>query len=410
MHGHWDNSSIPEASDGPWTPRLYAMLRMRLKRQTSSLLRPAPSVPVLAVESDSSKHECVAVPQGCWQLAGGHRGDPATDETNGEAAVRDFQPFVNAGISTFDTADIYGASQSLIGQYLKGSSRLPVVFTKFCVFGAAQGSITKDYVRKSIDKSMRELGVMKLDLVQVYWNDYAVRNYVQAARYLAELQEEGKISYIGVTNFDNKRIKELLDAGVRIVSSQVQYSLLDRRPENGHIEFCRAHGISVLPFGAVAGGFLSDKFAAQSIRPPLSIFLQESLCEFCLGFSVSVKLELLRLCAGMSYDVARQEVRLDTYSKSKYFLVLNQSLLDVLKPIANKHGTSIANIATKWVLTRPQVAAVIVGARNARHVADHQKLFTFELDESDLGRIESVLRDCPRPKGDIYTWERGGQF
>lgn len=87
-----------------------------------------------------------------------------------------------------------------------------------------------------------------------------------------------------------------------------------------------------------------------------------------------------------------------------------QNLLSALKTIGDKYSTSVANVATKWVLSRRQVAAVIIGARNARHVADHQKLSMFDLDKEDEDRINEALEKLKQPKEDIYTWERGGAF
>ena len=87
-----------------------------------------------------------------------------------------------------------------------------------------------------------------------------------------------------------------------------------------------------------------------------------------------------------------------------------QNLLSALKIIADKYSTSVANVATKWVLSRRQVAAVIIGARNARHVADHQRLSLFDLDQKDEELINEALEKMKQPKEDIYTWERGGAF
>lgn len=78
--------------------------------------------------------------------------------------------------------------------------------------------------------------------------------------------------------------------------------------------------------------------------------------------------------------------------------------------MADKHDTSISNVASRWVLQRPAVPAIIVGARNALHVADHQQLFAFSLDDGDLAAIQAVLAAGQQPKGDCYTWERGGVF
>lgn len=111
-------------------------------------------------------------------------------------------------------------------------------------------------------------------------------------------------------------------------------------------------------------------------------------------------------------------VRADTYSKSKYASVLVetlggwsglQRLLTGLRPIADKHATTVANVAARWVLQRPGVPAVILGARNALHVDDHRRLFGFRLDEGDLGAVDALLAEVSkRPTTDCYSWERGG--
>ncbi|GAQ82385.1 oxidoreductase [Klebsormidium nitens] len=314
-----------------------------------------------------------AVIKGCWQLAGGHRGDRSTDRTTGKAAVEDFQPFVNAGITTFDTADIYGPSESLIGDYLrKTKDRPPVqVFTKCCFFGSSQQNVSLQAVEQKIDLSRQHLGVDSLDLVQMYWQDYSVRNYVKAAQALQALQEKGKIRAVAVTNLATKQLEEMVSAGVKIAANQVQYSLLDRRPENGLVDFCQKHDISLLPFGTVGGGFLTDKYL------------------------------------GVSADQASKTI--NTYSLQKYANTLGrvgswdwlQELLTCLRSIADKHSTDVANVSSKWVLQRPTVAAIIIGARNANHVEDHRRLFTFELDGEDLATIDVVLAKGRKPQGDV---------
>jgi diketogulonate reductase-like aldo/keto reductase len=113
--------------------------------------------------------------KGCWQLSGGHHGDRTTDRTSGKAAVEDFQQFVDVGITTFDTADIYGPSQQLIGEFLASSpSRSKCqVLTKFCCFGQATREATKaSFVAQSIDSSRANLGVSALDCVQVGFLSY----------------------------------------------------------------------------------------------------------------------------------------------------------------------------------------------------------------------------------------------
>lgn len=203
--------------------------------------------------------------KGCWQLSGGHRGDSSTDRTYGADAVYDFKKFVDGGITTFDTADIYGPSQELIGQFIEKfpeEGKNCQVLTKFCCFGTAMRQAADGgFVKRSIDANRAGLKMKQLDCVQFYWNDFSIKNYQTAALHLLDLQSSGVIKAIGVTNFDTRTLAELVDdAGCPIISNQVQYSLLDTRPENGMIDYCSSRGIWILPYGTVAGGFLTDRY------------------------------------------------------------------------------------------------------------------------------------------------------
>ncbi|PNW72043.1 hypothetical protein CHLRE_16g684750v5 [Chlamydomonas reinhardtii] len=323
------------------------------------------------------------VVKGCWQLSGGHKGSRETDRTSGLAAVEDFGKFVAAGVTTFDAADHYGPAEALIGRYLASNpdQRPPKtqVLTKYCVFGQMDmATINKGAVVQAVNQSRKRLGVDSVDLMQYYWADYDVKRYVDGALYLSECAAEGLIKHVGVTNFDVPRMEAMTKAGVRIAANQLQYSLLDRRPENGMSAFCAANNIQLLPYGVLAGGFLSDKY---------------------LGVPAS-------------------KVTSDTYSKGKYARVIMeaggwswfQDLLQALDGVARKHDVTISNVAARWVLDRPGVAAVILGARNADHVEDNQRLFSFRLDADDLGAIDEVLARGRRPRSDCYSWERGGQW
>ncbi|KXZ55536.1 hypothetical protein GPECTOR_2g1085 [Gonium pectorale] len=310
------------------------------------------------------------------------RGERESDRTGGQAAVEDFEKFAAAGITTFDAADHYGPAEALIGRYLSSHpDRRPStqVLTKYCVFSRQDMAlINKEAVKQAVNQSRNRLGVGTVDLMQYYWGDYDVRRYVDGALYLAETASEGLIRHVGVTNFDVPRMEAMARAGVPIATNQLQYSLLDRRPENGMSAFCAANGIALLPYGVLAGGFLSDKY---------------------LGVPAS-------------------KVSADTYSKGKYSRVILaaggwdwfQQLLQALDSVGRKHDTSISNVAARWVLQRPGVAAVILGARNANHVEDQQRLFSFALDSDDLGAIDDVLARGRRPTSDCYSWERGGEW
>ena len=101
-------------------------------------------------------------------------------------------------------------------------------------------------IRTIIDTSLKRLGMERLDLVQFHWWDYAVSGCTEVAAWLLELQREGKIDRLGGTNFDAQHTAELIDAGLDLVTMQVQYSLIDNRPEHGLVDLCRKRGVQLL--------------------------------------------------------------------------------------------------------------------------------------------------------------------
>ncbi len=214
-------------------------------------------------------------------------------------------------------------------------------------------------------------------MVQFHFWDYNVPRYVETALYLVEMQKTGKIRRIGVTNFDVPRPKELIDAGVPIVSNQVQYSILDQRPEHGMVKFCQQHGIKLLCYGTVAGGFLSERYLG--VKEPKEPLENRSL----------IKYKLI----------------IDDFGG----WVLFQKLLTVLAKIAKKHGVSITNVATRYILDKPQIAGVIIGARNASHIQDNLKTFGFEFDKEDRALLANILSKAKKLTGDTYTLERDRQ-
>ncbi|CAG9464603.1 unnamed protein product [Pedinophyceae sp. YPF-701] len=315
--------------------------------------------------------------KGCWQLSGAHRGDRATDRTTGAAAVEDFGAYERAGITAFDTADIYGPSEGLIGKYVKerGGAKGLQILTKAAYFGRDMLDVSQAAVDAHVGRSLRALNVDRVDLVQLYWHDYNTPGYVDAARGLADLQRRGVIGAVGATNFDEVRLQEIADAGVQVKVHQVQYSLLDRRVEGGMTDWCKKNGCTLLPYGVLAGGFLTDKYVGVPAR----------------------------------------DVELDTSSKRKYSSIIQnsggwgwfQELLAALAAVGKKHGVSVASVATRWVLDRPCVPAVLIGARNARHAAEHKEAFAFEFDDADRREIDAVLAKGKQPTSMFYSWERG---
>ena len=191
--------------------------------------------------------------KGGWHLAGDH------GSIEPEQAVKDMAQFVEAGITTFDCADIYTGVEELIGSFRRAYPMLAngvQVHTKFVPDLPDLQSLDRRYVETIIDRSLRRLGVERLDLVQFHWWDFDVRRYVETALELDRLRRAGKIARVAVTNFDESHLDELLKAGVPIAAHQLQYSLVDDRPSAAMLDYCRAHGIALLCYGTVCGGFL----------------------------------------------------------------------------------------------------------------------------------------------------------
>src|SRR3984893_7274264 len=282
---------------------------------------------------------------GMWQVSGAHGAiDPAR-------AVEEMFSYHDAGFTTWDLADHYGPAEDFIGAFRRqfairyGAERLPEIqaFTKWVPH---PGRMTRRVVEQAVEVSLLRMGVECLDLLQFHWWDYGDESYLDALKHLADLQGEGKIRLLALTNFDTERLQIIADHGIGVVSNQVQYSIVDRRPEARMASFCADHAVTLLAYGTLLGGLLSEKYLG---RPE------------------------------------PQRAELDTASLRKYKNMIDswggwtlfQELLAVLKQIADRHRVSIANIGVRYILDRPAVAGVIVGARLgvAQHLADNSRVF-----------------------------------
>ena len=314
--------------------------------------------------------------KGGWHLAGGH-GNISEDQ-----ALDDMLAFVEAGVTTFDCADIYTGVEFLIGKFLKknkdaftnGSLQPVQVHTKYVPDYNALANFSKIDTEKIIDRSLKRLGVEILDLVQFAWWDYSYPRYVETAVHLSELQQKGKIKHIGVTNFDGSHLKEILEAGVKVIANQVQYSVLDQRAEHDFSEILQSHDIKYLCYGVIAGGFLSDHYLG--LEEPKEPLENRSL----------VKYKLI----------------IEEFGGYKMF----QEVLKSLRDIGNKYLASIAEVASNYILQKSNVGGIIVGARNIKHLDSLQRINNFNLTPQDLERITIVLSRAKGPLGPFYVLER----
>jgi aryl-alcohol dehydrogenase-like predicted oxidoreductase len=298
---------------------------------------------------------------GMWQVAGGH------GYIDHELAIEDMMKYHNAGFSTWDLADIYGPAEDFIGEFrsklstIKGKEELEKIqaLTKWV---PQPVRITHSIVKQNIEKSLRRMNVSSIDLLQFHWWDYNNPYYMDALKYLSDLRDDGIIKHIGLTNFDTERIQNMVDSDLKIVSNQVQYSIIDRRPELKMIPFCLKHNIILLGYGSICGGLLSERYLGRAQPPSIS------------------ELNTLSL---------RKYIRMvDAWGGWNLF----QELLLTLKRIADKYHVGIANVATRYILDKSAVAGVIIGVRLGitDHRSDNAQVFNFCLDKSDYADIDSV--------------------
>ncbi|KAL6749161.1 NADP-dependent oxidoreductase domain-containing protein [Haematococcus lacustris] len=346
--------------------------------------RSASTMDTTAAFKDDLAFRFAPIINGCWQLAGGH-GRDVYDDLQAKLGAH-----ASAGFTTFDTADIYGPSERLLGEFQASrhaSGQAPVqIFTKY-VPNIFQSRVTPSAVEAAVRKSCAALQVPQLDLVQLHWWDYSVPGMTEVALALADCKAKGLIRHVGTTNMDCQALTQLLDAGVPVVANQVQFSLLDRRPLNGMLQLCEKRGLKLLTYGSVGGGLLSDKYVAP---PTTGIFGQRRYPSVDLSTS-SLK---------MYWNVAKQFGGQDLW----------RELLVVLRSIADKHQVSVANVALRWVMQQGNGNTVhpIVGLRNTTHIQDNARTLSLMLDGDDMSAIADILARSAGPQGDIYSFERAG--
>jgi aryl-alcohol dehydrogenase-like predicted oxidoreductase len=297
---------------------------------------------------------------GMWQVAGGH------GQIDPESAISEMPSYHDSGFTTWDMADIYGPAEEYLGEFrkriakIKGQDELDKIqaLTKFV---PNPGPMTRSIVEHYIDKSIRRMNVKAIDVVQFHWWDYNDTRYVDALHHLSKLQDDGKIRHVGLTNFDTERLDIMVENGFKLISNQVQYSIIDQRPKVKMTPFCQKHGIKLLAYGTLLGGFLSENYKEKP-EPTRSQLYTASLQKY--------------------------KNMIDAWGGWTLF----QELLAVLDDTAKKHHVSIANVAARYVLDKPVVAGVIIGVRLgiAEHKSDNARVFSLNLDKDDNEKIRSV--------------------
>lgn len=309
---------------------------------------------------------------GLWQLADMERDGRVFDR---ESAAHAMRPYVEQGFTTFDMADHYGSAEDVAG-----------LFTTQVMPGAAVQCLTKWVpepgpvsaadVRAAVDRACTRLRTDRLDVLQFHAWTFVDPRWLDALWHLEQLRDAGRIGAIGLTNVDTAHLRVATASGIRIASNQVSGSLLDTRFTTKLTPYAAAHGIGVLCYGTLLGGFLSEKWlgAPEPVWESLATWSQMKYGRF------------IRAAGGW-----------ETF----------QSLLQAANTVAQRHAVSIAAVASRWVLDQPGVAGVIIGARlgQSAHVADTARIFSFTLDAHDyrlLADAQAALTAIPGDCGDEY--------
>lgn len=301
---------------------------------------------------------------GLWQVADMERSGTLLDPARGAQAMADYAA---AGFDTFDMADHYGSAEVITGHLLQSAAGEGVkAFTKWC---PAPGPMTAAVVREAVLRSLERMQSSCIDLLQFHWWTFEHPGYIDAMLELARLREEGLIRQLGLANFDTAHLRVLLAEGIPIASNQVCISLLDRRATEAMSALCLERGVRLLAYGVLGGGFLAERWV--EVPEPDSV---------------------------------------PDWSKMKYRRFIDaiggwpalQVVLRAARDIGRKHGVSVSNVATRWVLEQPAVAATIVGARRgeSEHRADNLQPFTFALDDDDRALLNTAFAQTKRLPGD----------
>jgi aryl-alcohol dehydrogenase-like predicted oxidoreductase len=303
---------------------------------------------------------------GLWQVADQERDGRALDHAAAAAVLAEYAA---AGFDSFDMADHYGGAEDIVGLFRRQGGQA-AVFTKWV---PTPGPMTREVVREGIGRSLARLGGAP-DLMQFHWWSFRHPAWLDALKEMTVLRAEGALRHIGVTNFDTDHLRVAVRHGIPVATNQLSFSLLDRRAAGAMSEFCLANGVKLLAYGTLGGGFLSERWLGRD-------------------------------------EPAEAEIA--DWSKMKYRRFIGtmggwaafQRLLREVAAVARKHGVSVSNVATRWVLEHPAVGAVIVGARltEAEHRADNLRLFAVALDAEDKARLAAAAgAPIPGDCGDEY--------
>ncbi|MCF2144868.1 aldo/keto reductase [Desmonostoc muscorum LEGE 12446] len=300
---------------------------------------------------------------GAWAIGGGGwtYGWGAQDDQESIAAINGA---LDLGVNWIDTAAVYGLghSEEIVAKALKGRSDRPYIFTKCSMIWDEKGkigsSLKADSVRREVEASLRRLDIETIDLYQIHWPD-PDSEIEEGWTTLTKLKDEGKVRYIGVSNFNVQQLQRAQKIAP-VTSLQPPYSLGKRDVENEILPFCKENNIGVIVYSPMQSGLLTGKMTPERVANFPDDDWRKKNSEF-------------------------QEPRLSR----------NLKLVEVLRHIGEKHGRSPGEVAIAWTLNNPAVTGAIVGGRNQKQVEGIIGAGEFRLNQQELDEIETFIRENP---------------
>lgn len=283
---------------------------------------------------------------GCWELGGGMWAK-ADDEIN----IKLMQTAFDKGVTSFDTAEGYGAghSEMIVGRALEGKRKECVVATK-----VSKQHLRRDDLRRAVENSLRQLRTDYLDIYYVHWPNPEIP-LKQTMTEMNKLQEEKIIRAVGVSNFSLPLLQEAQEYA-RVDVIQPEYSLLHREIEAELLPYCREHSIAVMSYSSIAKGILTGAFHFNNAK------LQEGDFRRTRRFFLPEHLE-----------------------KEK-------ELIFLMKAIAEAKGVSLSQVAIGWLLAQPGLTTAIVGTQKERHLLDNLQATELSLSQGELDELDRVSR------------------
>lgn len=304
--------------------------------------------------------ELTTVGLGTWALGGPWQfGWGPQDDGDAIAAIIEG---LDLGINWIDTAPAYGVghSEELVAKALKQTSHKPLIATKCGILWNEKkekiSCLKKDSVRKECTDSLKRLDVDVIDLYQMHW-PVPEEDFEEAWEEMVKLRQEGKVRYIGVSNFNVEQLAHVQNIHP-VASLQPTYSMIHRECEEELLGYCAQNNIGVVAYSPMQRGLLTGKFTP------------ERLAELALD------------------DHRRKN---PDFHEPKFTATLQ--LVEHLKKIAERNGKTCAQLAVSWVLRRSEVTAAIVGARKPGQIAETVRASDWDLSEKDIEEIETLLAE-----------------